>query len=165
MKCPACGGAIIHDPGCHPFGPEDKCVNCGRRLTESKNPGAPDHVGCRAKERKIMEEKKTCIKCGKELPKTDEFFRKNTSTKDGFEGQCKNCRQKYFEDYRAGKRTRRKYRKLASDPAPKERTVRRGTNSMPAGPIVSASPTEIVIALRKGMAAEIVAMINERYEL
>lgn len=111
-----------------------------------------------------MDEKKTCIKCLKKLPKTEEFFRKNSNTKDGFEGQCKKCRQKYFEDYRAGKRVRSKPNKPAGDSEPKRKYVRQA-NPMAPAPVISASPAEIVIALRKGMAAEIVAMINEKYGL
>lgn len=107
---------------------------------------------------------KTCIKCEKPFPKTEEYFRKNSSTKDGFEGQCKKCRQKYFEDYRAGKRVRSKKDKPAANPGPKRKYVRQPNPVAPA-PVISASPAEIVIALRKGMAAEIVAMINERYGL
>jgi len=154
MKCEYCGGAIIIDPGCYPEGPSRKCINCGRRVDD---PGD-------SKEKKIMEEKKICIKCRKEFPKTEEFFRKNSKTRDGFEGQCKNCRKKYFVDYRAGKRVRSKSNKAAPHPGRKPKLVRHSDPAAPA-PVISASPAEIVIALRKGMAAEIVAMISEKYGL
>lgn len=114
-------------------------------------------------------EKKICSnpKCawgGKELPITEEFFQKNSNKKDGFEGQCKKCRQKYFKEYRAGKRVRSKKDKLAADLRPKRKYVRQ-VNPVNPAPVISASPAEIVIALRKGMAAEIVAMITEKYSL
>jgi hypothetical protein len=127
-----------------------------------------------------MDGKKICTnpECawgGKELPMTEEFFQKNSNKKDGFEGRCKKCRQKYFEDYRAGKRVRAKPDKPAADPKPRRKCVRQAKaapapasvgNAHVRSPIVqTASPAEIVIALRKGRAAEIVAMINDKYGL
>jgi len=115
-----------------------------------------------------MEEKKTCIKCLKEFPKTEEYFRKNSATSDGFEGQCKKCRKKYFEDYRAGKRIRAGAKKIAKEKVPvSKRPYHRSDlkKNESSEPLTKASPAEILIALRKGMAAEIVAMIKEKYDL
>ncbi len=109
-------------------------------------------------------EKKTCSKCLKELPMTAEFFNKNANKKDGLEGKCKNCRKKYFEDYRAGKRIRGESKKVPAPREPKPKKIikpKTGTD----GSLTKATPAEILIALRKGMAAEIVAMINEKYDL
>ena len=124
------------------------------------------------KEEPMDEMEKTCIKCNKELPKTEEYFRKNSSTKDGFEGQCKNCRKQYFSDYRAGKRIGRKkkdpapeprkYTRRNPDPAPKDPGPARKPASPPP---FRASPAEIMIALRKGFASEIVDLIRKEYEL
>lgn len=115
-----------------------------------------------------MEETKTCIKCHKEFPKTEEYFRKNSNTVDGFEGQCKKCRQKYFKDYRAGKRVREGASKgqTEKDQVSKRLYHRRDLKkNEPSEPLIKATPAEILIALRKGMAAEIVAMIKEKYDL
>ena len=156
MKCDRCGGLIVDDqyePG------KRKCFNCGRRVKDPRE----------TKERMDMETtKKVCSKCLKELPLTTEFFNKNANNKDGFEGKCKNCRQKYFEDYRAGKRIRAGASKPAAkkDPVSKRPYRRRDLKKVdPPEPLTKASPAEILIALRKGMAAEIVEMINEKYDL
>lgn len=112
-----------------------------------------------------MDEKKICIKCKQSFPKTDQHFRR-APTKDGFMGMCKTCRRKYEQDFRAGNRIREGAKKEVK----KRLAHLRDSNPAPAPireavPVQTASPTEIVIALRKGMAAEIVAMINERYGL
>lgn len=44
-------------------------------------------------------EVKKCIKCGKELPLTIECFGKAKANKDGFTGQCKDCRSKWGKRY------------------------------------------------------------------
>lgn len=43
---------------------------------------------------------KVCIKCGKELPVTSEYFYKNKTTKDGFKHSCKACEFEYMKQYR-----------------------------------------------------------------
>ncbi len=159
MRCRHCGGAIVEDqwePG------KLKCQSCGRRVADPQDP----------KENKIMEEKKTCIKCGKELPRTEEYFSKNARREDGFEGQCKTCRKKYFADYCAGKRVRKGAKKAEKkaagkkDTGPKIMDHRYGPKKVESSELLTkASPAEILIALRKGMAAEIVAMIEEKYDL
>ena len=49
-----------------------------------------------------MSEMKTCIKCGEEKPKTNEYFQPRKDSKDGFRGQCRDCRiirdHKYYEE-------------------------------------------------------------------
>jgi hypothetical protein len=149
MKCRHCGGTLIFDEGCFPHGPEWKCSMCGRRPQGGKV---------------MAEEKKTCIKCSGEFPKDEEHFQRSKVTKDGFEGQCRDCRKKYFEDYRKKKR----------GAAPKKaggnwgrRIIHHRNQNVdpPAIPTTRATPAEILIALRRGMAEEIIAMIQERYDL
>lgn len=117
----------------------------------------------------IMEEKmKTCTKCNKELPATNEYFSKNKATKDGLEHWCKNCRRKKQADYRAEKakmESMSSVRKL-----PRKGPVARGLLGIPivegkakADPITTASPEEIIKALRKGVAREIIQTIQERF--
>jgi len=112
------------------------------------------------------EEKKTCIKCGIEFPSTEEYFRKS-KTKDGFEGACKECRKKYFADYRAGRRIRVGTKKGGKTERVQKMPRRSNPVSIPKEQptITTASPVEIIVALRKGMAQEIVDMIKEKFEL
>jgi DNA-directed RNA polymerase subunit RPC12/RpoP len=139
MKCQTCGGLIVDDqwnPG------ERKCQMCGRKVMET--------------------EKKTCIKCGKEFPATEEFFRKSSLTRGGFENQCKKCRKNYFSDYRRKKRNQpvkgpeRKIRTIA-------RAVGRPRSRAAQWPITTASPEAIISALRKGVAREIITIIEEKF--
>ena len=183
---------MIYDPGCYPGGPELKCTMCGRRPTRASGPEGFRPIGPYSPEgfrpigpyspegRRIMEtEKKTCIKCNKEFPKTEEYFRKNHATKDGFEGQCKTCRRKYFADYRAGKRARSKPGKnIGQKQIPKpirlagpsarqvKKTIGLADRQVdPVSPVIlnSANPYEIVAALRKGFAREMIQLIEEKW--
>lgn len=59
---------------------------------------------------------KICTKCGKELPATNEYFHKMSSTKDGLKPRCKVCRNLYSQEYHKLNRERineynRDYRK------------------------------------------------------
>lgn len=108
-------------------------------------------------------EKKTCIKCGKEFLKTEDYFRKSSATKDGFEGQCKSCRKKYFDDYRKKKKNQspeklKKQRKHMILPA-SHKIQGRATQS----PLTMASPEAIIAAFRKGVAREIIKLIEEKF--
>ena len=150
MKCETCGGSIIQELGTSQEENRLKCMACGRYVIERP-----------AREReKIMDTKmKRCTKCGIEKPATLEFFSTNNSCPDRLERWCKTCKAKAQKDHRE-----RMLAKSKPDPKPQRKIVRRGASPSPA-PMISASPADIVIALRKGMAAEIVAMINERYGL
>lgn len=44
---------------------------------------------------------KTCTKCGRQLPATTEFFRKQKGGKDGLGAQCKDCVKDRMKIYRA----------------------------------------------------------------
>jgi DNA-directed RNA polymerase subunit RPC12/RpoP len=154
MKCPRCGGPIVHDPGCYPHGPEDKCMSCGRRIEDPPDP----------KRRREMETKrKVCSKC--HIEKDVAEFSLNRSAPDGREYKCKQC----WKEIRAEKKKMGgASRKAPADPKPK-RAAHQRTKPMAATPLTTASPTEIVVALRKGIAAEILgeilALINDRYGL
>ena len=108
-------------------------------------------------------EKKKCFKCLKDLPKTTEFFSKNKATLDGFEGQCKNCRKKYFEDYR--KKHGAAPKKTGGNGRRQKVHHRNQNINPPPIPTTKATPAEILIALRRGMAQEIVDIIKEKYDL
>jgi len=115
-------------------------------------------------------EKKTCIKCGKEFLKTEDYFSKNPKTKDGFENQCKSCRNKYFKDYRKKKKNQLP---LLPDHPPEKLKKQRKYTILPAShktrarvallPLTMASPEAILAALRKGVAREIIALIEKRF--
>lgn len=42
---------------------------------------------------------KTCAKCNKDFPATNEFFNKHKRTKDGLGSYCKTCQKKYRSEY------------------------------------------------------------------
>jgi len=42
-----------------------------------------------------MEQTKTCKKCGKTFPATNEYFHTQKSNKDGLRKECKKCRADY----------------------------------------------------------------------
>lgn len=115
-------------------------------------------------------EKKTCKKCGKEFLKTEDYFRKSPTTKDGLEGQCKSCRKKYFDDYRKKKKNQLP---LLPDRPPKKPKKQRKHTILPArrktrgsvtqSPLTIASPEAILAALRKGVAREIIALIEKKF--
>jgi 5-methylcytosine-specific restriction endonuclease McrA len=46
-----------------------------------------------------LEKTKVCKKCGQEFPATKEYFYKNKGTKDKFQGVCKKCASKSFNQY------------------------------------------------------------------
>lgn len=57
---------------------------------------------------KSMDDQRTkiCSKCGEEKPLKEEFFYKHPLTKDGYDGQCRACKEKYRREYRKRKKTR-----------------------------------------------------------
>ena len=47
---------------------------------------------------------KICAKCKQEKPLTAEYFFKQSNNKDGFEGQCKQCRKEYKKKWKENNR-------------------------------------------------------------
>ena len=59
-------------------------------------------------------ENKTCKRCGKSYPMTNEFFSKKRNNKCGLNSMCKNCEKEYMKEYRKNnadrfRRASRKY--------------------------------------------------------
>jgi hypothetical protein len=111
----------------------------------------------------VTNENKLCSKCGEE--KLLGEFTKNRSTPDGLERWCKDCKGKQQQDYRDrhkgggnGKKDRpKKYRRKTESTKNINRSVRKE-------PLTTASPEAILAALRKGMAREIIQIIEERFQ-
>ena len=111
-------------------------------------------------------EKKTCIRCGDKFLPTNKFFSKNKATPDGLERWCKPCKKAAQAGYRLKKRKENK---------PDGRFLSIKKKTIPNLPLVvkkpqvdrltGASPGEIVIALRKSIASEIIANIQKEYDL
>ena len=147
MKCEYCGGTIIFKPGNSVEPDRAVCMACGREPKE--------------KEKKMDEKTKKCTKCKKDLPATNEFFHTNSLRSDGFETKCKKCKkcrneyQRNLREHTGGGNGRKRriihHRNKKSDP--------------PVIPTTKATPAEILIALRRGMAQEIVDIIKEKYDL
>ena len=159
MKCEHCGGAIIVDPGCYPEGPTKKCMNCGRE----------------PKEKKIMETEKRCVSNAQKRslrPRSSLEGAKlqRTASKVNARSAGRNilriiAPEKGREQNQTNPPGQSALgRRPAADSKPKRKYIRQ-SNPVASAPVISASPAEIVIALRKGMAAEIVAMIKEKFEL
>ncbi len=129
---------MIFDPGDSLTEATLKCMSCGRR-------------------KKMEEKTQRCGKCKKEFPMTSEFFHRSG---DGFTIYCKPCRS---EMQKANRRE-----KFGSKPISAKRRTIHHRNPIPDSPRIpttKATPAEILIALRKGMAEEIIAMIQEKYAL
>src|SRR4030067_3106534 len=154
MKCQTGGGSIIEELGAYPEEARLKCMACGREPAER-----------REKEKRNMEkEMKKCKKCGHEKPATNEPFSVNKAAKDGLEYRCKSCKPKAAKDFRRsrlagaqpnpGRKTERKYIRRAN-PAPAPASL--GNAHARPSIVQTASPDEIVKALRKGFATQDVA--------
>lgn len=87
----------------------DKCKKC-----RSQAKPIPDYV---------LENKKRCHKCKEVKDKTGEFWQRSRTTKDGFQGACKICRNKHHNIYCAANRDRinQRNREHSSLPEIKER--------------------------------------------
>jgi hypothetical protein len=153
MKCPTCGGLIVEDQWDLT---KRKCILCGRDPDKLKNPDCD-------KEKKMEEKIKLCERCHQPFPATNEYFSKNKAASDGLEYSCKDCKKKAQQGYRDKKTKSRKstsrdffphaLKSVKSDPLHKSHN----------DPITTATPEEIIKALRKGVAAEIVKMIQEAF--
>ncbi len=91
------------------------CKACaGKKIKERKK---------RLKERGFPEElipdEKQCGKCGRILSKT--FFRKNSTSSDGLDARCKECRNKYYKEYSSRPEVKQKKREYNRRPEVMER--------------------------------------------
>lgn len=68
---------------------------------------------------------KTCTKCGKEKPATEEYFSVGSKYKNGIRGECKLCMAEYQAAYRLANRERIKSIKRANHESNRERNNRR----------------------------------------
>jgi len=141
MKCPHCGGSLLFEPGLFNDEPALKCMACGRRVF-------------------MDEQKRRCLKCKKEYPLTAEYFHRMG---DGFVYYCKPCRSKMQKGYK------RKSKVSSVVPVPNKnrrfvQPVRKPIDS-PRNLVTRATPEEIIAALRKGVAEEIIQTVRERFGL
>lgn len=141
------------------------CNRCPKEKIIRPGPTVNQPGTGQIKEKKMEpNEKKTCIKCGNEFPKTEEYFRKSSSTRDGFEGQCKDCRKKYFANYRDKKRANEKVQRDRHHKISHDRRKKNNSANMviARSPLIMATPEEIIKALRKGVALEIIQEIIQK---
>lgn len=129
--------------------------DCGECVVENFPGTDPEE-----KEEPRMDGKKKCSKCG--IEKELEQFSVNRANPDGREYKCKEC----WKDIRAEK-TKAKVKgiKKRQKMNPKETASirpRENEKSEPA-PMMKATPVEIMNALRKGFAREIIQVIEENF--
>ena len=107
-----------------------------------------------------MEEKKKCTKCERELSIND--FYKNRAAPDGLEYWCKDCKRDRMAKYHRKKTTGNNGRKHKTE---KAGAVARPTaiSKSVKEPLTTATPVEIVAALRAGVAREIIGLIQEKF--
>jgi hypothetical protein len=105
-------------------------------------------------------------KCGKTLPATVEWFGKRTISPDGLTGLCRKCLQDYSKNYRKGEteKTPKKIRRQSQAGPPSGPGIPMGRRSSRKEPLTTASPEAIIAALRKGVAREIIILIEDRFE-
>lgn len=102
---------------------------------------------------------KICSSCKKPLDRTSENFNKNASAPDGFDYYCKKCKnEKQRTRYDAAEKPEKPKAKIAR----RKRSVTKPIGSV-AEPLNFASPTEIVNALSKGVAREIITLIEHKF--
>ena len=100
------------------------------------------------------EQKRRCPKCKKDFPLTAEYFHRNG---EDFVYYCKPCRSEMQKGYKLKE-------KIDSPPAKKKH--RAVISSAPLKPMITtATPEEIISALRKGVAEEIIQMVRGRFGL
>ena len=158
MKCETCGGSLIYHPGNCLEQAVVKCMACGRPAEgEGKMESIP----------------KRCSKCLRDLP--IESFHKNKTTNDGLERWCKDCKKKASQDYRSKKAPasrgrshlragRRRTKTLrVRDRSGSETKVRAPAKAFPT--VTRATPEQIIAGLRRGLAIEIIDMIQEKFGL
>jgi excinuclease UvrABC ATPase subunit len=105
--------------------------------------------------RRMMEEKKmkSCLRCKKEFEATADNFFRRSAAKDGLEPYCKQCKNKMLNRSRGAIKTQK---------IPRKQNTRKPIKSTKS-PLTTATPREILAALRKGVAREIIQMIEEKF--
>ena len=109
-----------------------------------------------------MEETKICSKCKKPFPATSEHFNKNASTPDGLDYYCKHCKAESQKDRYRSRKNNPKSEKKKAEKKPTRRRVAKQTGSVKE-PLTMASPEAIIAALRKGVAREIITLIEKGF--
>ena len=97
-----------------------------------------------------MEEIKKCTKCKMEFPATKAFFYRDAKAGDGLRSWCRDCTKKAVKNSSSSK-----YRRKTESREKIKRPVKE--------PLATASPEAIIAALRKGVAREIIQIIEERF--
>ncbi len=115
-----------------------------------------------------MEGKKRCSKCLEE--KTKEEFHFNRSTKDGLERWCKECKRKSQQSLRDRKARRtpartKRFQKSAVKNINniKKQEIFNKSKKTGSTAIKHSTPEQIILELRRGLAIEIILMIQEKY--
>jgi len=104
-----------------------------------------------------MGQERECRKCKKEFPLTAEYYHRMG---EGFVHYCKSCRSQMQKEYkRKGKVVGDRKRRRVDHQGQKAGTVARPTL------MTRATPEEIISALRKGVAEEIIQTVRERFGL
>lgn len=112
---------------------------------------------------------KVCARCKKSIPATDEFWYPDKKTKDGFSYWCKACHRaskkviKSKSKKRDYKEEYKKREKATIEMPLKKPPKNRGKDILQYAPTITATPEEIIKALRKGIAQEIIATIQEQF--
>lgn len=167
MNC-VCGGLIVHEWANPPFPAHWRCTNCRQVYTKAEM-----KVASRLQpEVKTMTEpaKKVCSVCKKEFPATNEYFSKNKSANDDLDYLCKACKSERQRALRLSRKDKNPgghvLKKKNNDRRSKASKVRTasGGHKYQNTPIVKASPEEIVEALRKGVAREIIGDLKKVIE-
>jgi NAD-dependent SIR2 family protein deacetylase len=117
-----------------------------------------------------MEEKKIkCRKCEKEFPATADFFHR---LRDGFMPYCKPCRSEMHKKYKGRIKNKKEEKTQKSlDPVPacladgsSRRVPQKKIQPQQTGENLNhATPNEIMVALRRGFAREMINLIEEKW--
>jgi predicted nucleic acid-binding Zn ribbon protein len=136
MKCPTCGGSIIHDPGDCYYPARYYCISCGR---EPREKGGEN-----------MDEMKKCLVCG------TEFKPKRRDSK------CcsKKCNDKFGRDKRANKKPDMRFKESRKESNPIAKPVTEKPAPPPDGILLD---SQLIKAVKQSVAREIIKYIEERF--
>jgi hypothetical protein len=157
MKCPKGHEGVIKVKGSTSLeGDHLKCVICGWTFRSGDETASLKQI---KKEEIMADILKKCSKCHIEKPATEEFFYKDSKSKDGLGWWCRQChkdrshisKKENPRNINAKDKGFRKY---------KQRSAKRiGPNQN--NSITKATPEEIIKALRRGAAQEILQEIGD----